>query len=64
MQLIKDFTTDHIHRAVRFYLDMNKEGSYSRLVIHLRTLLESGEMFNSILSKFYGQYKKPKETED
>ena len=59
VQLIKDFTIDHT-----LYLHTNEEWSYSKLVKHLRTLFESGKTFNSSLGKFYGQYQKPKETED
>ena len=53
VQLVKDYTTEHAHGAVEFYLNTNDQWSYSRLIEHLRMLLESGETFSSLLSNFY-----------
>ena len=39
-------------------------GSYSNLIKHLRTSSESGTTFSSLFRDFYGQYQKPKETEN
>ena len=61
---MKDYTTEHACRAVKFYLDTNDQWSYSRLTEHLRTSLESGETFSSLLSDFYARCQKQKETED
>ena len=36
VQLVKDYTAEHAHGAVEFYLNMNDQLSYSRLIEHLR----------------------------
>ena len=36
VQLVKDYTAEHTHGAVEFYLNMNDQLSYSRLIEHLR----------------------------
>ena len=36
-QLVKDYTMDHAHGAVEFYLNTNVQWSYSRLIEYLRT---------------------------
>ena len=64
VQLINDFAINHNWGVAKFYLEMNKEWSYSKLVKHLQTSFKSRETFSSLLSEFYGQYQKPKETED
>ena len=62
--LVKDFITDHALRAVKFYLNTNKEWNYVSLIEHLRTSFKSRETFSSLLGDFYGWYQKCKETED
>ena len=64
VQLVKDYTAEHVLGAVKFYLDMNDQCSYSRFIQHLRMSFESGETFSSLLSDFYARCQKPKETED
>ena len=64
MQLVNDFMTKHANGADKFYLDTNEAWNYSKLIEHLRTSFESDKNFNSILSDFYGQYLKLKQTKD
>ena len=64
VQLVKDHTTEHAHGAVEFYLDMNDQWSYARLIEHLRMSFKSGETFNSLLGDFYARSQKQRETED
>ena len=64
VQLVKEYTAEHAHGAVEFYLNMNDQWSYYRLIEHLRTSFESGETFSSLLGDFYVRCQKPKETED
>ena len=62
VQLVKDYTAEHAHGAVEFYLDMNDQWSYSGLIEHLIMLFESGETFSSLLTDFYARCQEPKET--
>ena len=64
VQLVKDYTIEHAHGAVEFYLDTNDQWNYVGLIEHLRTSFESGETFSSLLGDFYARCQKPKETED
>ena len=64
VQLVKDYTAQHAHGAVEFYLDTNDQWSYFGLIEHLKTSFESGETFSSLLGDFYARCQKPKETED
>ena len=64
VQLVRDYMIEHACGAVEFYLDMNDQWSYFRLIEHLRMSFESGERFSSLLSDFYVRCQKPKETED
>ena len=64
VQLVKFYTAEHAYGAVKFYLDMNDQWTYSGLIEHLRMLFESGETFSSLLSDFYARCQKPKETKD
>ena len=50
VQLVKDYKTEHAHRAIEFYLKTNDQWSYSKLIKHLRMSLESGETFSSLLT--------------
>ena len=64
VQLVKEFTTKDTLGAVEFYLNMNKEWSYSKLIEHLRTSFKSGKNFSSLLRNFNGQHQKPKQIEN
>ena len=64
VQLVKDYTTEHAHGTVEFYLDTNDKWSYSRLIEHLRTSSQSGETFSSLPCDFYARCQKPRETND
>ena len=64
VQFVKDYTAQHAHGAVEFYLDTNDQWSYFGLIEHLKTSFESGETFSSLLGDFYARCQKPKETED
>ena len=60
VQLVKDYTTEHAHGAVKFFLNTNNQWSYSKLIEHLRMLFESAETFSFLLSDFYVRCQKPK----
>ena len=64
VQLIKDFTTEHVCGTIEFYLNTNVEWSYTKLIEHLQTSFDSGKTFSSLLTDFYGWYQKLKETKD
>ena len=64
VQLIKDYTTDSARGAVEFYLDTKSAWKYKGLKEHLRTSLESGETFSSLVSDFYSHMQCLRETED
>ena len=64
VQLVNDYTTEHAHGAVEFYLNTNDQWSHSQLIEHLRMSFESGETFSCLLCDFYARCQKPKETED
>ena len=56
--------TEHAHGAVEFYLNMNDQWMYSKLIKHVRMSCESAETFSSLFSDFYARCQKPKETKD
>ena len=55
VQLVKDYTTEHVHGAVEYYLNMNDWWSYAGLIEHLRTSFELGETYSSLLSDLYAR---------
>ena len=63
VQLVKCYTTEHAHGAVKFYPNTRDPWSYSKLIKHLRTSFKSGETFSSLLGDFCARCQRPKETE-
>ena len=55
VQLVKDYTTEHAHGAIKFYLNTNDQWCYFKLIKHLRVSFKSGETFSSLLSDFYAR---------
>ena len=52
VQMVMDFTTDHAHGVVKYYLEMNEEWWYKDLTDHLITSFETRETFSSLVSNF------------
>ena len=50
--------------VVEFYLDANSTWDYWKLIEHLRTLLEMGETFGSLVRDLYSKTQHLKEIED
>ena len=64
VQLLKDFTTEHTCGAVTFYLEMNEEWRYSKLIESLRTFFKTGKTFPSLLSDFLWRTSEAKGTNE
>ena len=66
MQLIKDFTAEHAHNKVEFYMWMVVEDqqTFEGLVQHLKNAFQSDKIISKLISDFYGQAQKKKESED
>ena len=57
MQLMKDFTAEHAHAKVEFYMGMVTEDqqTFEGLVQHLKNAFQSGKTISELISDFYGQ---------
>ena len=66
MQLIVDFTAEHAHEKVEFYMGMVVEDqqTFEGLVQHLKNVFQSGETISELISDFYGWAQKRNESED
>ena len=66
IQLVKDFTAEHAHNEVEFYMGMmaEEDQSFEGLIDHLCDAFQSGETLSELISNFYGQSQKARETED
>ena len=66
IQLVKDFTTEHALDEVEFYMGMvaKEELSFEDLSDHLHDASQSGKTLSELISDFYGQSQKARETED
>ena len=66
LQLVKDFTTEHAHAEVKFYLSMMKEGqqNFEGLMQHLTYAFKYWETDSSLITAFFSQSNKAKETEE
>ena len=66
MLLIKDFTAEHAHNEVEFYMGMVMEDqqTFEGLIQHLRNAFQSGETISKLISNFYGWAQKRNESED
>ena len=60
MQLIKDFTADHAHNEVEFYMGMvtEEQQTFEGLIQHLKNAFQSGKTISELISDFYGQIQK------
>ena len=66
IQLVKDFTAEHAWDEVEFYMGMmaEEDQSFEGLIDHLCDAFQSGETLSELISDFYGQSQKTRETED
>ena len=66
MQLIKDFTAEHGHDKVEFYMGMVVEDqqTFKGLVQHLKNTFQSGKTISELISDFYGWAQKKSKSKD
>ena len=66
IQWVKDFTAEHGHNEVEFYMGMmaEEDQSFEGLMDHLCDAFQSGETLSELISDFYGQSQKARETKD
>ena len=66
MQLIKDFTAEHAHDEVEFYMGMvtDEQQTFEGLVQHLKNAFQSGETTSKLMSDFYARAQKKNESEE
>ena len=66
IQLIKDFTAEHAHDEVEFYMGMvtEEQQTFKGLVQHLKNAFQSRETISELISNFYGWAQKMNESED
>ena len=66
IQLVKDFTTEHAQDEVEFYMGMvaKEDQSFEGLIDHLHDAFQSGKTLSELISDFFGQSQKARETED
>ena len=66
MQLIKDFTAEHAHSKVQFYMRMvaEQQKTFEGLIQHLKNAFQSGKTISKLITDFYSQAQKKSESED
>ena len=66
MQLIKDFTAEHAHNKVEFYMGMvvEEQQTFKGLMQHLKNAIQSGKTISELISNFYSQAQKKNESKD
>ena len=66
MQLIKDFTAKRACKKVEFYMGMvmEEQQTFKGLFWHLKNAFWSRETISELISDFYGQAQKKKESKD
>ena len=66
MQLIKDFTAEHAHDEVEFYMGMvaEEQQTFKGLVQHLKNAFQSGKTISKLISNFYSWAQKKSEYKD
>ena len=66
MQLIKDFTAEHVDNEVEFYMGMVTEDqqTFECLVQYLKNAFQSDKTISKLISDFYSQAWKKNESED
>ena len=64
MQLIKDFTAEHAHNEVEFYMGMvtDEQQTFEGLIQHLKSVFQSRETTSELISDFYAQAQKKNES--
>ena len=62
IQLVKDFTAEHAHNEVEFYMGMvmDDQQTFEGLVQHLKNAFQSGETTSELISNFYARDPKEK----
>ena len=63
---MKDFTAEHARDEVEFYMGMvgEEDQSFEGLIDYLHDAFLSGKMFSELITDFYGQSEKARETKD
>ena len=66
MQLIKDFTAEHAHNEVEFYMGMvvDEQQTFEGLIQHLKNAFQSGETTSELISNFYARAQKKNESKE
>ena len=66
MQLIKDFTAEHAHNEIEFYMGMvaDEQQTFEGLIQHLKNAFQSGETTSKLISDFYAWAQKKNESEE
>ena len=66
MQLVKDFTAEHAHDEVEFYMGMvaDEQQTFEGLIQHLKNAFQSGETTSELISDFYARAQKKNESEE
>ena len=66
MHLIKDFTTEHAHVKIEFYMGMvmEEQQTFKGLMQHLKNAFQSGETISELISYFYSWAQKKNESKD
>ena len=66
IQVMKDFTVECAQDEVEFYMGMMAEEvqSFKGLIDHLHDAFQTGETVSELISDFYGQSQKARETKD
>ena len=66
IQLIKDFTAEHAHDKVEFYMGMvaDEQQTFEGLIQHLKNAFQSRETTSELISDFYARAQKKNESEE
>ena len=66
MQLIKDFTAEHVHNEVEFFkgMVMEEPQTFEGIVQHLKNTFQSGKTISELISDFYSLAQKKRESKD
>ena len=66
MQLIMDFTDEHAHDKVEFYMGMvaEEQQTFEGLMQHLKNTFQSGKTINKLISDLYSWAQKKSESKD
>ena len=66
MQLIKDFTAEHAHDEVEFYMGMvaDEQQTFEGLIQHLKNAFQSGETTSELISDFNAWAQKKNESKE